>query len=632
VVRYAQRAKFLASALIWLAFLAGASTAAATDNVGYNGGAVAHSMTGVLVDWGPSINPIYTNATTGDPGLIKYLSAQSGSTSDIGGVLAQYMDSSGHNAANSVSYGGQYEITPSLTATTLMDSQIQSELVKQMDSGALPHPAGNGLSTIYLVLFPQSDAECIYTSECSANAPNPSTQDFCAYHNGTYLPDGTHLLYAVLPDDTTGHQSQWCGGAPSVFGNETSYLTHEWSETISDPLGTAWWVNASSSPDDGNEVGDNCNLVQTSEGGFTVQAEWSNLDHNCMGAEPSYSAPTASFLAPIAGGSGQSLSFDASSSSDPASDATAITGTSYAIGAGLASYSWNWGDGSTSTSTTPATSHSFTSPGTYQVSLTVTDRLGFTSTVTKPVSVTSPSTPTPSPTPNPTPTPNPVPSTPAPTPPPAVNQPTAPGAMTGAASQVTSNSATVSGTVTNATRYLVEFGTSTLYGQSTPSASATAGSLSVTLSGLRPGTVYHYRLVATNSAGTTVGADGSFRTARAAGRAPRFSFAVPASVAARAAVHGRLKVRFSCSRACTSHFVVTVSSARATRFAPVAVALAQATGRIRHRGSGRVRLHFLRGVARRLSGQPHLRLIVYGYAVGRGSARSTPETRPLLIS
>jgi PKD repeat protein len=645
VWRRLYRSKLLAAGLTWLAVLAGAGTAAAADNVDYNGGPVAHSMKGVLVDWGPNINPMYTDPTSGDPGLIKYLAAQSGSTSDIGGVLAQYMDSSDHNAANQVSYGGQYQITPSTTANPVMDSQIQTELVNQVDSGALPQPTGNGLSTLYLVLFPQSDSECISSSECSANAPDPTTQDFCAYHSATQLPNGTFLLYAVIPDDTTGNQSQWCGAASSVFADQTSYLSHEWSETISDPLGTAWWVNNSSSSDNGNEVGDNCNQLMTSEGGWTVQLTWSNRDANCVGGESTYSAPTASFLAPSAGEPGQSLSFDASSSSDPGADNTAISGTSYSIGSGLTGYSWNWGDGTTSTSATPTASHAYASPGTYQVSLTVTDNLGFTSTVTKSVQVTSNGVPAPVPAPAPSPGTGPTTTTtttttpsPSPTPPPAVQAVTAPGVSTGAVGGVTSSGATASGAVApggSATSYLVEFGTSTAYGHSTPRASAGAGTgtvpVSVTLSGLRPHTVYHYRLVATNAGGTSVGGDRTFRTARAPGPAPRFSFALPGSARARAALHGRLRLRFSCSRACTSHFLVTVGSARATRFAPVAVTLARATGRIGHGGSALVTLRFLAGVASRLAGQPGLRLIVSGYAVAGGSA-STQRVRRVTIS
>ena len=85
------------------------------------------------------------------------------------------------------------------------------------------------------------------------------------------------------------------------------YLSHEDNETITDPLGTAWWDSAS-----GNENGDNCNSYGASVdpshgpnpnaflpalGGsapagtlfdqlingdrYYVQSEWSNGDANC---------------------------------------------------------------------------------------------------------------------------------------------------------------------------------------------------------------------------------------------------------------------------------------------------------------------------------------------------------------
>jgi hypothetical protein len=69
----------------------------------------------------------------------------------------------------------------------------------------------------------------------------------------------------------------------------------------------------------------------------------------------------------------------------------------------------------------------------------------------------------------------------------------------------------------SATTYRVEYGTTTNYGSETPLAQFTGtgtGSVSVTLDDLRPYTRYHWRTVATNAAGTTRGADRSFRTGR----------------------------------------------------------------------------------------------------------------------
>jgi hypothetical protein len=66
------------------------------------------------------------------------------------------------------------------------------------------------------------------------------------------------------------------------------------------------------------------------------------------------------------------------------------------------------------------------------------------------------------------------------------------------------------------TTYLFQFGTSTLYGQSTPQASAGGGRATVNVfadvAPLQPATTYHYRLVARNRNGPVSGADRTFKT------------------------------------------------------------------------------------------------------------------------
>jgi len=66
------------------------------------------------------------------------------------------------------------------------------------------------------------------------------------------------------------------------------------------------------------------------------------------------------------------------------------------------------------------------------------------------------------------------------------------------------------------TKYYFEYGTTTTYGSKTAETSVESGgefvAVSAPLAGLAPGTGYHYRLVATNSRGTTVGEDKEFET------------------------------------------------------------------------------------------------------------------------
>src|SRR5258708_18725394 len=108
----------------------------------------------------------------------------------------------------------------------------------------------------------------------------------------------------------------------------------------------------------------------------------------------------------------------------------------------------------------------------------------------------------------------------------------------GVASGVSTNSATISGTVNpngQAATWWIEYGTGTSYGSTTTSKSAGSGTTDVdvssTLSGLTPGTTYHFRIVAMSSAGTTQGADATLLTMAA----PAVVTGVAASVGASAA-------------------------------------------------------------------------------------------------
>ena len=100
-------------------------------------------------------------------------------------------------------------------------------------------------------------------------------------------------------------------------------------------------------------------------------------------------------------------------------------------------------------------------------------------------------------------------------------QPQPPSVTTGSASSITKTSASIAGTVNPnglATTYHFDYGKTTAYGSSAPVPEASAGSgsastpVSVALTGLTASTTYHFRLVATNSTGTTNGGDATFTT------------------------------------------------------------------------------------------------------------------------
>jgi PKD repeat protein len=93
-------------------------------------------------------------------------------------------------------------------------------------------------------------------------------------------------------------------------------------------------------------------------------------EHYARGA--GVALPTASFTT---SGADQARSFDATGSTVPA-------------GRTITSYAWNFGDGVTATGA--KVDHTYSAPGTYNVTLTVTDSAGFSSSTTQAVTATAP--------------------------------------------------------------------------------------------------------------------------------------------------------------------------------------------------------------------------------------------------
>jgi hypothetical protein len=98
----------------------------------------------------------------------------------------------------------------------------------------------------------------------------------------------------------------------------------------------------------------------------------------------------------------------------------------------------------------------------------------------------------------------------------------APTASTGAVTDVTRSTALLAGALDPMgwnTTYRFEYGTSTAYDASWPTLDVDMGTLTgnqpvlIALENLQPGTIYHYRLVATNPGGTGYGTDQAFTTA-----------------------------------------------------------------------------------------------------------------------
>jgi hypothetical protein len=186
------------------------------------------------------------------------------------------------------SFAGAFQITPSTSAATIDDTTIQSEIVNQISAGHLPPPsfdASGNSNTYYAIYFPAGKTITVgAASSCVSGG-------FCAYHGTVANNLISELTYGVHPDMQPGSGcNTGCGGARSVFANQTSVASHELVETATDaeiglanvvgpPL--AWYDSTN------GEIGDICNAQQGSFVGsdgvsYTVQKEWSNAQGACV--------------------------------------------------------------------------------------------------------------------------------------------------------------------------------------------------------------------------------------------------------------------------------------------------------------------------------------------------------------
>jgi hypothetical protein len=399
-----------------------ASGATIPGYLDYSGGPVIHTARDYLVFWDPSGGISQTSR-----GLFeRYLTDVSSDPSqqdDIYGVVRQFTDSSGFAGARQLFTPAQAIADtapyPPLDANNcatvdpvcVTDAQIQTELGSLIARDGLPSGLG-APSPIYIVVLPSNVDVCVYAGACSDASASFS---FCAYHAS--LSDQT--VYATIPmaalsPDPKGCQSDGTTAVQEPNGDVADVavdnMSHELNESITDPLGTAWWdqttgaevaddceayaptANESNPPQNGGPV--NPNAYQPVLGGastgtlydqviggdhYYTQTAWSNGDLNCQAA-PAPAALTPIFDMPAVVPVGAPLPLDPTAS--------------FSAG-GVSSTTWSFGDGASGFSLgapTPVT-HTYTQPGTYAVTLILVDQHGNLATATRSVRAAVPPSP-----------------------------------------------------------------------------------------------------------------------------------------------------------------------------------------------------------------------------------------------
>jgi hypothetical protein len=217
-------------------------------------------------------------------------------------------------------FAGLFQIVPAAgnNGSTITDTQIQSELLAQINAGHLPAPvldATGNPNTLYMIYFPPGKT----ISQGGSNSCQAG--GFCAYHGTTSSTlNAKHVLYGVMPDMQAGSGCSTGCGTSSVFGNYTSVTSHELTEAMTDaqvgiatvigpPL--AWYDSTN------GEIGDICNGQQATYvangTSYVIQLEFSNSANNCVtfpaagGTTPNYTlSASPSSLSVTQGTSGSS--------------------------------------------------------------------------------------------------------------------------------------------------------------------------------------------------------------------------------------------------------------------------------------------------------------------------------------
>jgi hypothetical protein len=186
-------------------------------------------------------------------------------------------------------FAGLFQIVPAAgnNGSTITDTQIQNELLAQINAGHLPAPTNDALgnpNTLYMIFFPPGKT----ISQGGSNSCQAG--GFCAYHGTTSsLFNSKHVLYGVLPDMQAGSGCSSGCGTSTVFGNYTSVTSHELVEAMTDAdvgIATTFAAPLAWYDQTNGEIGDICNGQQgsyTANGTtYTIQLEFSNSASNCV--------------------------------------------------------------------------------------------------------------------------------------------------------------------------------------------------------------------------------------------------------------------------------------------------------------------------------------------------------------
>ncbi len=246
-----------------------ASRTARPDAVNYPADLV--NFGGVVIPRATSYN-IYINCAStcwGDPqGFIDRFD-----NSTFIHVLDQYL---GTTASARYGFGGNLAVNEPLYTNYLS----QGDLIAIVHAAALKY--GSGYTHVYHVFIPPGVDTCFEETTDCYSPDNPPANQFCAYHaSGTFNDKVGHVVFTVLPFQDVPSCTNFGGPNSSLVDSTASTISHEFSETLTDPDTGSGWYNLAFN----DEVADLCQSfddINNLDGkSYLMQEEYSNKLHAC---------------------------------------------------------------------------------------------------------------------------------------------------------------------------------------------------------------------------------------------------------------------------------------------------------------------------------------------------------------
>jgi hypothetical protein len=346
-------------------------------------------------------------SSTTPPSIGSFFNDILGASSGYISLLTQYNTPAAGGTNQTIGNGtfeGLFQIVPSAAnnGSVIDDTQIQAELLAQINAGHLPAPvldAAGNMNTLYMIYFLPG------VTITNAQRGFTSCVNFCAYHgttSNTLTFNSKNILYGVFPDLQAGSacSTSGCSFSSTTFDNYTLVTSHELTEAITDPdIGLVTFIAAPLAWYDVNygEIGDICAPQAgsyTANGTtYTIQLEFSNAASNCVLPPPA--APLGNFTLSASPASLSVTQGDSGSSMITVTPSGGFTGNVNLSASGLpAGVTASFGSNPTTSSSLVTLTANVTAPvGTATVAITGTSG-ALTSTTTLPLNIIALASPT----------------------------------------------------------------------------------------------------------------------------------------------------------------------------------------------------------------------------------------------